>query len=181
MNSFDFDLSGAKSEDDVGGSQYLLPGRYHVVVQSVDDSFDKKDYITVEMVALAGTTPGQQKRIVREKFFVSEAAKPRLARFAVVVGLVRPGDPKASADFSLAEGRQLIVEVTEEEYVGKDGKDHKSSRVAYLGMWSLGNAEVADVPRDAQAAAMIPRQGNSGQAAAPDASHAPASQSYADI
>jgi hypothetical protein len=136
-----------KSEDDISGFQRPLPGRYHVVVKHVDETFEKFDKVVVDFEVLAGTVPDQQGRELTEFFACTEKAIPRLQRLALCVGLLRPGEPDRDVEFTEAVGRDLVIEVEENNYKDKSGKEVYGVRVGYLGMWSIGNEAVADVPK----------------------------------
>ena len=139
-----------KSEDDISGFQKPLPGRYHVVVKHVDETFEKFDKIVIDFEVLAGTTPGQEGREVTEFFACTEKAIPRLQRLALCLGLLRPGEADRDVEFTDAVGRDLVIEVEENKYTNKTtGKEVEGVRVGYLGMWSTGNEAVADVPKAA--------------------------------
>lgn len=142
-----------KSEDDVGGNR-PEPGRYHSVITGADESFEKVDKIVVDFRVLAGNKDGQVDRTITEYYAVSDKAMPRLKRLALCIGLLMPGEPEKEVDFEQAVGRQLVIEVEENEYE-KDGEKKKSRRVSWMGMWSLGNKEVADIPKDAEALKVI--------------------------
>jgi len=161
--------AAVKSEDDVSGFQKPLPGRYHVAVKHVDESFEKFDKVLIDFEVLAGTVPDQAGRELTEFFSVTEKALPRLQRLALCIGLLQPGEADKEIDFTAAIGSQLVIEIEENKYTDrKTGKEVEGVRVAYLGMWSLNNAAVADVPKAAdvmgyetrQAAATAVSQGN---------------------
>ena len=139
--------TNVQSEDDIQGNARPLPGRYHAIVKEVDESMEKVDKIIVEFEVLAGTTPGQEGRVVTEYFAVTEKAIPRLQRLAMTLGLLKPGEDDRNVLFSDAIGRDLVVEVEPNEYTNKEGKEVKTVRVTYLGFWSTGNKAVADVPK----------------------------------
>ena len=139
--------NNVKSEDDISGFQRPLPGRYHVVVKHVDESFEKFDKIVVDFEVLAGTVPDQQGRELPEFFSCTDKAIPRLQRLALCVGLLKPGQPEADVEFTDAVGRDLVIEVEENNYKTKEGKEVNSVRVGYLGMWSTANEAVKDVPK----------------------------------
>lgn len=141
---------GIKSEDDVAGFEKPKPGRYHVFVQDVEE--EKTNKVIVDFEILEGTVPDQKGRRVREYFATSEKALPRLQRLALVLGLLKPGAPETDIVFTRGIRKQLVVEVEDNEYE-KEGKTVKGVRIKYLGMWSLGNKEVADVPKDKDAIA----------------------------
>lgn len=177
MADWEFDTTNEGSEDDIAGLRWLLAGRYHVIVQAVDDSFAKYDKIIVTFQALAGTTPNQVGHTIREYFAVSDKAMDRLKRFAMATGLLLPREAKKRVDFRQAEGRQLVIEVEDHEYNDDAGNAKKGTRIGYLGMWSVGNPAVADVPKDEAALKLLPAQ-RVGTALAP----APgAASAYADI
>jgi hypothetical protein len=137
-----------KSEDDISGFQRPLPGRYHAVVKHVDETFEKFDKVIVDFEVLAGTVPDQQGRELSEFFSCTEKAIPRLQRLALCLGLLTPGEPDKDVEFTEAVGRDLVIEVEENNYTDKKtGKEVNGVRVGYLGMWSTGNEAVADVPK----------------------------------
>ena len=142
--------NNVKSEDDISGYQKPLPGRYHVVVKHVDESFERFDKIVVDFEVLAGTVPDQQGRELSEFFACTDKAIPRLQRLALCVGLLQPGEPEADVEFTDAVGRDLVIEVEAGEYEKvQDGKKVKKEKTAltYLGMWSTANEAVKDVPK----------------------------------
>ena len=67
-----------------------------------------------------------------------------LAAAALLTGATRPKEP----DWSEAIGRELVIEVEKQEYE-TNGEKREGSQVSFLGFWSLGNKEVANVPKDA--------------------------------
>jgi hypothetical protein len=137
-----------KSEDDISGFQRPLPGRYHVVVKHVDESFKKFDKVVVDFEVLAGTVPGMEGREITEFFACTEKAVPRLQRLALCLGVLRPGEAERDVEFSDAVGRDLVIEVEENKYTNKTtGKEVEGVRVGYLGMWSTNNAAVVVVPK----------------------------------
>jgi hypothetical protein len=139
-----------KSEDDIGGYEKPKPGFYHVVIKHVDESFEKFDKIVIDFEVLAGTVPNMEGREVSEFFACSDKAISRLQRLALCVGLLNPGEPDRDVEFTDAVGRDLVIEVEDSEYEKmEDGKKVKKKKTAltYLGMWSTGNKEVADVPK----------------------------------
>lgn len=157
-----------KSEDDIQGGDRPLPGRYHAVVKDVsymakgadgkqfevDESDSGAEKVVVNFEVLAGTVPGQAGKAITEYFAISEKALPRLQRLAICTGLLTPGEVERDVLFSQAVGRQLVIEVEDNQYTNASGKEVKGVRVAYMGLWSIGNAAVADVPKDAEALAL---------------------------
>lgn len=133
--------SGKKSEDDFQTSNAPVPGKYHVMIKSVDESFTTHpNAVVVDFEVLAGTVPGQEGKSLYTYFSTSERAQDNLIKLAMITGLLHP-DEEADVRFSDAIGRSLIVEAVEEEYQGK-----KRVKVGYLRMWSVGHADVNSVP-----------------------------------
>lgn len=136
-------LNATKTDsiDDLDSGGYPLPGKYHVVLENVEE---KEKSIVCKFVVLAGTTPGQEDKKITEFFPTSENAQPRLIRLAMSLGLLKPGEEK-DVDFQKGVGGFLIVEAAENEYE-KDGQKKKNVRVPWMGMWPLGHKDVGDVP-----------------------------------
>lgn len=144
-----FGTMDAKSEDDYQGFKRPLPGRYHVLVKeaqekSAEDLKADQDKVVIEFEVLAGTVPGQEGLTTTEFFTISEKALPRLKRFALCVGLIKPGEPERDVQFEECVGRDLVIELIEKKS-NKDGKTYIN--IDYMGMWSTGNKEVQDVPK----------------------------------
>jgi len=172
------DASDVKGETDVKGREAPDPGIYHGIVNHVDDSQDKYDAVIVDLEVLAGErrisgrSPGepvdQRGRSLRHMMFLEgEKGKDygdKHLRFALAVGLIKPGEQK-DVDWNEAVGRQLVFAV--EKRAGKDkktGEEREYTNVGNYGLdlWSVGNPEVADVPKDEAALKLM--QGG-GQAA----------------
>ena len=152
---------GAKnvtSEDDLGGANRPLPGRYHVVVKHADDSMEKVDKVIVEFQVLSGTTPGQEDKVITEMFALTEKAVVRLERLAVCIGLLKCGQDDVEIDFAQAEGRQLVIELAERSYE-KDGQKKTIVALTFAGMWSVGNPAVEDVPKNHDAIRLMQEAG----------------------
>lgn len=146
-----------------------VPGRYHVVLQESNQiqPTGKDPQAVVEFHVLKGTTPGQEGTIHSAFLYVND--KPmnvaKLVKLAMVVGLMGPNEDidvdDFGAFFSRAKGRQLVIEIFEDRWeeddpdsptkkkprtalkIGSTGKDKKS-----MGMWPIGDPDVADVPLD---------------------------------
>lgn len=138
--------SGVNNENDVVGFRPPAPGRYHVVVKSVDESFEKIEAVIVEFEVLSGTVPGQKTLVHREAMFLqNHEPTSQILRFALVTGLLQAGT-EADVDFQHAVGRQLVIGVDKRKSK-KDDKEYTNISGYGLDMWSLNNPEVADVPR----------------------------------
>lgn len=140
---------GKQTEEDFGGGNLIAgPGKFHVIVEKADDSCEKKDQVIVDFTVYAGTDAEQIGRSIREWFSLTDKALPRLTRLAFVLGLIEPDEEKY-VDFAEAEGRQCVIEVEAHSYE-KDGEKKSGFRISYMGMWSVYNPAVADVPKDAK-------------------------------
>jgi len=149
------DCSQTKSEEEAR-TVWALPGRYHVQIQSADDTFntlDKSMLVVFELLS-GGTVPGQEGKTHTEYFSASEKAMKRINLLALACGLVRPGESRDVSFATEAPGRQLVIELEEHEYTKKDGTKGKGVRVTFAGMWSTGHKDVADVPKDREMIAL---------------------------
>lgn len=139
---------GTNSVDELDtGFSEPKPGKYHVIVNDVDDSQSKFDAIIVDFQVLDGTVPGQDGKTKRVFFNVdNDRGMERLTRFAMAAGLVAPNE-KREVHFSDAVNRQLIVEFS--TYVPKEGKNKGQPQLglAFGGIWPLDHPDVSDVPR----------------------------------
>ncbi len=142
--------TGIDSENDVAGG-FPDPGRYHVVIHNAEEESDK---VVVDFCILNGNKPNQEKKTLTERYYLTEKSLPRLIRLGVSCGFIPPNDLPKERDFAEAIGRQLIIEIEDSPYE-KNGVMKQGRSVSYMGMWSLGNSEVADVPKDAEAMKMI--------------------------
>lgn len=157
--------TGIDDENGVGGS-YPDAGRYHVIINDVDESFEESNSIIVEFRVLAGTVPNQTKKTLKEYFSVSDKALPRLMRLGLASGFIPPNDPPKERNFEEAISRQLVVEIEDHTYE-KNGETKKTRRISWMGMWSTPNPEVADVPKDAEAIRIISGVGGGSGGASP--------------
>jgi hypothetical protein len=149
---------GNVSVDDLEGESNPPKGKYHAKVVSVRRVADGSPHLAVRLAILAGTNSAAVGMLFTERFYLSDKAIKRLAILAHRLGLIGDGDFGGSktVDWSAAVGRQLIVEVAEEEYVKKDGTKGERSKITYAGFWALGDDRVKAVPRDAAAARNAP-------------------------
>ena len=142
--------TGIESEDDVQGTPTPKPGRYHAVIKEVDESYERFDKVIIEFEILGGTVPAQEGSTLSEFFSVTPNSVPRLKRLAIVLGLLTPGEGEKDIEFAPAIGRQLVIEVEDNQYE-KNGVTKKTRRMTFYGCWSLDNPAVADVPKNAEA------------------------------
>lgn len=159
------------SEDEVGGNSRPLPGRYHATINGVkflakdgqgkneEVPEDEAEKIVVTFEVLAGTVPGQDGREIQEYFAVTDKAIARLKRLALCVGILKPQEAEKDVQFSQAQDRQLVIEIEENSYE-KDGKTIDGVRVAFMGMWSVFNQAVSDVPKNKDILKMVKEDGS---------------------
>jgi len=102
-------------------------GFYHFQVTNVDEEGGNNGEMIVDAEVLAGSVPNQEGTSQREYFTKSASAEGRALQFAVAVGLTTVEEIEAaknsrqnlSINFKLAEGRQFVGEVRDDEYNGK--------------------------------------------------------------
>jgi hypothetical protein len=179
--SYDLDMSDITGEEQLTGFEPCKPGRYHAVVTEVDDTFTKSDRsIVAEFEILTGTVNGQNGKKIKEFLATSDKAKKRLAGFAMAVGLISPTDlgSRKSINWQDAAGRQLVIDVEEQEYE-KDGQKRMGARIEFLGFHAISSPKAADVPKDKNALAVAGLTAAAGNAAAADSSAAAPPQQQA--
>ena len=155
----------AQSEDDFGGNARPIPGRYHVAVNHAEEKGSKRkgtpglemefqvicDGLAPDGITLTKSQSGRTIPLFLSYLGGDESKTQtclnRVTRLALCCGVLRPGEAK-EPDWQEAIGRELIVEVEEQEYQDQKGNDRTGSQVSFMGFWSLGNAEVANVPKD---------------------------------
>ena len=154
----------AQSEDDFGGNARPLPGRYHVAVNNAEEKGSKKkgtpgletefQVICDGLGSDGKPTSGQSGRTI--PLFLSyiggddsktQTCLNRVTRLALCCGVLRAGEAK-EPDWQEAIGCELVIEVENQDYEDQSGVQKHGSQVSFLGFWSLGNKEVANVPKD---------------------------------
>ncbi len=138
---------GVKDPHEIGGGTGPTPGKYHVLVKAVDETFSNPklpNLIPIEFEILHGTIPGQKGRTHRELFSVEPKNVDRLKRLAMILGLIGPGEQK-NVVFAEGIGRQCIIEIEANTYEGKT-----RNQIPYFraGIWAIGNPDIKDVPLD---------------------------------
>src|SRR5262249_13221864 len=109
--------------------------------------------------------------------YLSDKARKRVAILAHRLKLVSDDDfgSRVAVDWAKAIGKQLIVEVIEEDFETKNGTKAKRSKLSFAGFWGLDDPRVQDVPRDTAAQRNAAWSGN--QPPKPPAKVAPAAKS----
>lgn len=179
-----------KGLDEVGGRAKPVGGFYHVAVHNWDEKMEKKDQVVAEFQVLAGTTPGQEGKVLADFIGMkkndgsddSENFDARLRKILVSGGVIALNDAIDRDVTNEITGKQMVIEVEERPYKGSDGKDKTFTGIANFGrnIWPIGDPAVAHVPLHAGALAL---RGQSAapvqQAAAPSAAPAPVSPAMA--
>jgi hypothetical protein len=142
---------------DLEGEGSPPPGKYHARIEDCQRISDQTSYLKVRFALLAGTDPNGVGAVFSDRFYLSDKAKKRLAILAHRLKLIGGDDfgGRATIDWSQATGKQLIVQVVEEEYEAKNGGKAKRAKLAFAGFWSLDDERVKDVPRDQTAARQV--------------------------
>lgn len=134
--------------DNIDGYDVVAPGRYHVEASSVDPGGGKNGEMIVDYEVLSGTTPNQEGKTHRDYYSASPAARKRVLMFALATKIVTVEELKAAREANRrpkiewrdAVGRQLCVEINEEEYEGK-----KRSKVGF-GIYAVDSPRAAGIP-----------------------------------
>jgi hypothetical protein len=145
------DLTQVHDEQDLEGNAVLPPGRYHVAIREVFRRSDPSAHLLVKYEVLAGTNAAAVGAVSAEKLFLSDKAAKRVAILGHRLGLI---DDKAFGrridfDSSALLGRDLVVEIINEPYEGKDGEKRVASKWNFAGFWATTDPRVKDVPRGA--------------------------------
>lgn len=157
------DTSGVKSAEDLAGFDPPLPGRYHVVTRTVDDTFERSKSLVVEFDILAGTTADQTGKVHREYVPVDGKAAKRSLKLAIAVGIITEGDLASNSldiPFDQAVGRDLIIDLEDRTYQ-KDGETKKTVSATFLGFHKVESPEAAGVPLGKRPAKQDPSAGPS--------------------
>jgi len=160
----ELDLEGIDNEKQLEGFETPEPGTYHLCCLAFNPSPDNYDGKKFQFAVLAGTVEGQSGRTFWESF-VNPApshkdggmmAKKRLAKLAIALGLIQRSDlgKRVQINWEAAVGRQLVAKVKVRSWE-KDGRSGKSAEFDGLNYWSVTDEEVAGVPKDAEALALM--------------------------
>ena len=150
----DLDATQHQSENDITGGSRPAVGKYLVVLKSAEEGESRTQGLqglSVEFEILGGTTPGQAGLTLPAWFSYegedeakTKKALLRCERLALCLGLLQPGQ-KGAVDFQDGIGRLLVIEVVPNSFENKRGQKVETTQIGYLGFWSMGNPEVADV------------------------------------
>lgn len=145
---------GTKDANDLGGVPRPEPGRYLAYISHWDESFQEKDAddaVVCSFSVIGGTVPGQQGRVLRKYFNLTDKqgkdTTDRILRVAMVAGVVKP-DEEVNRDLTGEMlGKLVVIEVEPHEYNNRDGKLVKTVQLANFGyaVWKPHDQAVADV------------------------------------
>lgn len=162
----EYDFSDFGSDDDLNSYDYPIEGIYHLMAENVDDSRERVNGVQVDCQILAGTTKSQQGKKFRETFWDPSPeskdggrfAKKRVAKFARATGLLSSDNlgKRASVDWKAAEGRQFVAKLVNYERKNDDGRVYKGAQIDGISIYAVNAPEVAEVPKDQGALALIP-------------------------
>lgn len=169
----DLDFRG-DTPADLEGEPVLPPGKYHVIITGAkrQEKADEIPCLRIRYRVLAGTNPAAVGATCTERFYLSDNAKWRLKILANRLGLVKDsevGVRSGPVDFRPAVGREMVVEIVNEQFVGKKEEqkaltEHRSpvptlsSKWEKNAFWPPEDQRAAGVPLDPQAATAIRRQ-----------------------
>jgi len=165
------------TDDLSGGGNYLnQPGTYHMVILNVLDGLSTKDKpidgFTVCCDVLAGTTEKCHGKKLDSTFFppnpqtsdeAQAISRKRNTAFFVATDILDPNKmgQRVSIDPADAIGRQFIVKLgwAQEKNTAGDWVDStKFLQVDYANVWHVDDPDCKDVPKNAEALALIEKQ-----------------------
>lgn len=165
------DTTNAHSEDDFQRRQKLDAGFYHCAVNNCEEKASQMKGtpgVAIEfMVICDGVQPdrktptnGQANKTISafytaigESDDTTKKCLNNLTRLALATGVMQPGQ-KAEPDWSQAIGREVVIQVVDEQKEETDDNGKKKwvktgyTKVDWFGFWSLGNPAIKDIPKD---------------------------------
>jgi len=151
-------------EDVSSGETFLSqPGRYHVVVQDLNEPATKRDGTIIQGtlfgVTFAVAEGPQQDKTVSVSFFAPSLqskdggamARKKVDRFLIAVSLVDPSETGKAKKIKLDEaiGRQCCVEFEHD-------KEGKYLQLKYANIYHVDDPEAANVDKSDEFLSMIP-------------------------
>ncbi len=143
--------------DEIGGKDRIAAGKYHFLVESVDEEGGKNGAMRVEFQVLDGTTPGQKTRMFAMDFKkeVDKWSQKKLAAFAIATRLrtkeqieqikaERKGD---AVEWSDAVGRSVCMEIAADE----SGQYAGMPKLNFDSIWRPDDKRASQIPLNAPA------------------------------
>jgi hypothetical protein len=145
----EMDLS-TLSVADLEGDGNPPPGKYHVKIESVKRVSAEASYLNLRLAILAGTNKDGVGCVFSERLYLSDRAIKRVAILGHRLGLIAGDDlgDRKTVDWTNAVGKQMVVEVIEEEFEKKDGTKAKRAKLSFAGFWAVDDTRVGGVPKD---------------------------------
>ena len=155
--------------EELGGSTYLEEaGTYHFAVNEVYEGTSAKGTViqgfTVDLQVMAGTTEGQEGKLLSLAFFnpnlshkeeAQRIARQAQAAFLIATNLLDPSKlgSKVSIDLSKAVGTQIIATVDVNDYNGQ-----QNLRLKFADVFHIDDPRTKRMPKDASATEIIPAE-----------------------
>lgn len=137
---------------EVGGKEKVLPGEYHMLVESVNEDGGEKGEMLVELQILRGTTPGMESKRYQEKFSKDLKKWPlrKMTAFALAARLITKEELEKNKspeiEWTEARGRTICMSLENNEYEGKN-----YTRLAWDNIWSPIDKRASHIPLHAEA------------------------------
>lgn len=169
MNDYEVDLDfRGDSPTDLEGESVLPEGKYHIIITGLKRESDPA-CMRFRYQVVAGTVPQAVGATGSERFYLSMDAMKRMKILAHRLGLVKDtdiGTRTGALDLRPAVGRELVVEIINEQFVpkkeqqkaaeeGRSPKFSTSSKWTFAGFWPPEDSRAAGVPLDPQTAARV--------------------------
>lgn len=143
--------------DEIGGKDRIAAGKYHFLVEDLDEEGGKNGAMRVEFQALRGTTPGQETKIFAMDFKkeFDKWSQKKLAAFAIATRLrtkeqieKMKADKKSDAiEWTEAIGRTVCMEIAADI----DGQYAGLPKLHFDSIWSPDDKRAAAIPLHAAA------------------------------
>jgi hypothetical protein len=152
--NFDFNTSDVKTDQDLDLGRDLPKGKYVVVVEAIEK--DQGQGTPAYKFTFSVTAGAFKGRKVFERLFLSEKANKRVILFGSRLGLIAEkelGKESVRKSWKEAIGKEVVIEVENEEYEAKDGSKKQRTKMTFGGIYKLDDPKVADVVKAAGAKA----------------------------
>jgi len=145
--SFDLGNEAWEHTDPENLQGRILPGKYHILIEGVEDSHD--DYVEVSYQVLAGDPKGQEGQTGSERLYRSPKSVKRVLMLALATGLVtqdqliewkKAGKTNLPLDLRKAEGKQICAELA------KNDKGYVNW--TFGGIYGVDDPAAKDIPRN---------------------------------
>ena len=178
------DASGVNSPNELKGGQRPDPGLHHLIIRQVDEFMKHQNAIGVQYEVL--NEGPQHGRTFWQNMWLDDDGnyQKEHLRFALVTGLIRPGETKEHVDWSAAVNAQVVAKVGHRKDKNDPSKVYAGIDNWGMDIWAPNDPEVADVPKNATMLALMDGGGQGqtpttqGQAQQPAQQSAPKSDGW---